>query len=211
MKLVEQSIEITRKNYTSYDDFLKMIETVAKTCTKARPCKTMKGTEKFVNKLLNQLRHNSILEHAVIQIHGIVPISLTRELFRHRHISPTESSTRYITMGKNEGEVGFVTPAGISKLTPEQYDVFIDALEYAEKAYLKLGELGIKNDFKREILPLLTRSEFFLTTNLREMLSIIKLRTGSGAHDQIRELFLTLKYTLKKELPVLFGEMIYQG
>lgn len=113
---------------------------------------------------------------------------VTHELVRHRIASYAMESTRYINY-KN----------GISVCLPELFDfkseevrnLYITAWEAAEKAYCELVKMGESAQEARRVLPIATKAEIIMTTNIKEWLNVIQLRyfgiTGAP-HPDVKEL-----------------------
>ena len=105
-------------------------------------------------------------------------IDISREGLRHRKMSFTERSTRYVLMS-NMG-VSKPTWVDMNELT-EADEVFLDAMRDAEAAYKKLIELGWKKEQARKVLPLATESNIIITGTLSQWKAFIDLR-GEGTH-----------------------------
>src|SRR5512146_916586 len=80
------------------------------------------------------VKHGSVVEHAAwtLLFEG-VSRALTHELVRHRHLSFSQLSQRYV----DESEVAFVLPPEIKEGTPA-YDVWYQACSRANEEYRTL-------------------------------------------------------------------------
>ena len=162
-------------------------------------------------------RHGSVLEHAVwtVLIEG-VSRALTHELVRHRHLSYSQLSQRYV----DESEVAFVLPPEIAP-DSEAYDIFKNSCERANedyKALLSRIEEQVKDEpsatlrrkrarqTARSLLPNAAETKIVVTGNARAWRHFIELRAGEGADTEIRVLAMKLLELLKTEAPNLFGD-----
>lgn len=173
------------------------------------------NTEYLANIL--RTRHGSVLEHAVwtVLIEG-VSRALTHELVRHRHLSYSQLSQRYV----DESEVAFVLPPEIEP-DGEAFDIFRQSCERANddyRALLAKIEEQVKDEpsatlrrkrarqTARSLLPNAAETKIVVTGNARAWRHFIELRGGEGADTEIRSLALKLLELLKDEAPDLFGD-----
>lgn len=142
--------------------------------------------------------HHSVLEHPhwSFMVCG-VSRSLTHELIRHRHISISQESQRYVGMD----HIRFVRPFHIFPDT-ETYTLWIESCKAALASYEEIGDnlemlFGPgpmnKSDKRkhmrqaaRSVLPNCTETRFVMTANARTLRHIITLRGGPGAEVEIR-------------------------
>lgn len=122
---------------------------------------------------------------------------VSHEFVRHRPCSFGQESTRYCNY--SQGKFG----NGITVISPLYWDgsdgqprneecmqIWKDACEYAETAYLKLLELGAKPQQARAVLPNSLKTEIAITANEVEWQHIINLRyhgTTGAPHPQMVE------------------------
>jgi thymidylate synthase (FAD) len=66
---------------------------------------------------------------------------------------------------------------------------------------------GVSPQIARSILPTCLKTEIVVTTNFREWRHILKLRTSSAAHPQIREIMEMALKILKNISPICFEEI----
>ena len=86
--------------------------------------------------------------------------------------------------------------------------LWLMALLQAEGYYNTLINAGWKPQEARSILPNALKTEIVTTANLREWIHILKLRTSQAAHPQIREVMFVLLEEFKKEIPIIFDDII---
>jgi thymidylate synthase (FAD) len=95
---------------------------------------------------IKEVGHGSVLEHAVynLLITG-VSRSLTHELIRHRvGMSPSQVSQRYV----DESVAEYVEPDIIAN-DPELHAIWLDAVQHAHNAYVRLAEGLVERDQQR--------------------------------------------------------------
>ncbi len=164
-----------------------------------------------------ETRHGSVIEHAVwtFLIEG-VSRALTHELVRHRHLSFSQLSQRYV----DESEVGFVLPPEISPDTPA-FDIWKRSCERALEDYrelLAIIEDQVKDEpsatlrrkrarqTARSLLPNSAETKLVVTGNARTWRHVIELRGSSTADTEIRLLAIAMLRVLREEAPSLFGD-----
>lgn len=134
--------------------------------------------------------HTSVVEHAhiVYLIEGISRSCLA-QLTRHRHISLSVQSQRYVKFDEETLERGdwFVIPPSI-KNDDKLRDEYCDDVDNQLQKYLDNLKLGIKPEDARFLLPEATKTSLVMSTNARELQSILKLRLDNHAQWEIREL-----------------------
>ena len=174
------------------------------------------SNQEYLNNIL-KVRHGSVLEHAVwtLLFEG-VSRALTHELVRHRHLSYSQLSQRYV----DESEVAFVLPPEIAP-EGEAFDVFRRSCERSLEDYrllLGLIEQQVKDEpsatlrrkrarqTARSLLPNAAETKIVVTGNARAWRHFIELRGSASAETEIRRLAVTVLYTLVEEAPHLFGD-----
>lgn len=147
---------------------------------------------------IREIGHESVLEHGVMSfnIEG-VSRSLSHELIRHRHLSPSQLSQRYVPNGGV-----FIEPAVIAE-DPELHELFMLATitagnvydELRDKLELKFAHLPDNTSKKkqarqaaRSVLPNATETKLVMTGNYRAWRHFIDLRASEHADVEIREL-----------------------
>jgi thymidylate synthase, flavin-dependent len=192
---------------------LKQIENAGRTAYKAEDKITTDSAEKFVKKILD-MGHESVIEHYNITVRVICDRGITHEIVRHRIASYTQESTRYCnySMGKFGGEIMVIKPCfwdSDSEEDKKKYEIWENAIKSAEKAYLELIKLGASPQEARSVLPNSLKTEIVMTMNLREWRHFLKLRTSNDAHPQMREIAQPLLDEFKRQIPVIFDDIVY--
>jgi thymidylate synthase (FAD) len=72
-------------------------------------------------------------------------------------------------------------------------------------------EFGQSPQKARTVLNNALKTEMAITANLREWRHILKLRTQSAAHPQIRALMFNLMADLQQQIPIVFDDIILQN
>jgi len=164
---------------------------------------TKKDAEIHIPRVLSY-GHESILEHInlTFAIEGISIVTL-KQITRHRLMSFTVRSQRYIELDENEG---YVIPDSIkgkyvSEIidTEEMFGENIEVVHNFEKEfkmlmrrafwlYKKMVENGIPREDARFVLPQAVTTSMTVTMNMREFKHFMGLRMCQRAQWEIREL-----------------------
>lgn len=171
-------------------DTIKTIYTACRTCYSADyPVEIFDNSvdsEKMLSLIKKVLSsgHHSTIEHCtfVFAISG-VSRACTHQLVRHRHMSFSQKSQRYVT---EKGQFEYIIPPTI-KNTDLEKD-FIVQMEAVSELYTKFIESGIPAEDARFILPNATSSSLVASLNLRELIHLANLRLCKNAQYEIRTL-----------------------
>ena len=148
--------------------------------------------------------HESIIEHASASflVEGISR-SCSHQLVRHRLISVSQCSQRYIDGSKFD----FVVPPDIEN-NEEATTIYHECLAHIRAAYERLRNKGIKKEDARFLLPNATTTSLVISANLREWRHII-IERGLNPHAQweIRQLALLFLAELSKIFPAVFADL----
>lgn len=203
MKTIKQSYELLDE--INGEEILKRIEKIARVCYKSEDKMTENSCFKFVKMLVDK-GHHAMLEHVSISVKFITNRGVTHELVRHRLASYAQESTRYCNYLKNDfgAEITVIEPVYLAKGT-RPYNNWFNACVLSEVSYFDLLKIGLTAQEAREVLNNSTKTEIVVTANLREWMTILKLRTSEQAHPQMRALMLPLLQELQEKLNVIFG------
>jgi thymidylate synthase (FAD) len=135
--------------------------------------------------------HLSTTEHLnyTFAIEG-VSRSLLAQLTRHRHLSFSVQSQRYVKLGSDSKSEGFDYTIPPSVFKHEQtLDMFMITMERLQGIYDDLRRYGVLPEDARYVLPNAATCNLVLTGNLRSLLDFYSKR-GEGTHAQweIKEL-----------------------
>lgn len=178
------------------------IERCGRICYKSEDRITDTSAAKFV-RMIVQSGHHSVLEHAVATVVFVCDRGVTHELVRHRLVSYSQESTRYCNYGKDkfDEQISVIRPPGLGSMSRQ---VWKEACETAERAYLCLLRDGLSPQIARSVLPTCLKTEIAVTANLREWRHIITLRISKAAHPQIREIMEQALSLLRAAAPNVF-------
>jgi thymidylate synthase (FAD) len=161
----------------------------------------------YLANIQNQM-HFSVLEHAsaTFYIEG-VSRSLTHELVRHRHLSFSQLSQRYV--GPEGGWFDVVYPPALleDKNVPWDYDAAVGAARVAYHAvyrYLRDTKgLGVKQarEAARSITPAMAETRILVTGNHRAWREFLFKRASPAADAEIRQLAQELLRQLRQLAP----------
>lgn len=127
--------------------------------------------------------HYSTIEHIQVTFAiNNVSRAMTHQLVRHRHMSFSQKSQRYV----KEADFDYIIPSTI-KNNPELLEKFIAHMNSVSKLYAEFVEKGIKKEDARAILPNATASSIVCSLNLRELIHLANLRLCSRAQLEIRQ------------------------
>lgn len=181
----------------------RIIEAATRACYlsygKGRPTK-----EFFAN--IIESGHGSTLEHGVLTlaISGISR-SLSHELVRHRHISISQLSQRYVDQSK----LAVVMPPAIQASSDNLIERWTHNVEYSLAGYKNAVE-DLTNDglerkqareAARSLLPNCVETIVFATASLREWRWFVELRSSKYSDAEIRALAVEVFHIIIKEWP----------
>ncbi|MBD3167896.1 MAG: FAD-dependent thymidylate synthase [candidate division Zixibacteria bacterium] len=163
--------------------------------------------------------HHSVLEHAAatFRIKGGSRV-FTHELVRHRFVSPSQESQRYVCYAdkpdrKKTKEYNCIVPDTIQGIKIGENGTQLSAVEEFERVkeecynlYEKLLTAGVPPEDARYILPGGTESEIVITANFRELRHVFTLRCHPRAHWEIRKICIEILKIMKKEAPVVYSD-----
>lgn len=225
MKLIKPSYQILSQ--INADEILSSIERAGRTCYKSEDKITKNSAEKFIQMLISK-GHESVLEHEKISVLFVCDRGVSHELVRHRLASFSQESTRYCNYSKDkfEGQITFIIPCWISESYEQLLNwitkytdsgvpsagtrLWLGQMQDSEQRYRYLIDNGWTPQQARSVLPNSLKTEIVVTANLREWRLILKQRTSSAAHPQMRELMCPLLDELKQKLPTIFKDINYE-
>lgn len=146
----------------------------------------------YLKNILDQ-GHESVLEHASITFYVTgVSRSLTHELIRHRHLSFSELSQRYVDLTDWQ----LVRPPGIRDNYADTEDDWVDLWQdYTEDYEFEVSDLrnrkGVTRKEARQTarwrFPNATETRIVVTGNVRAWRDVLKKRYHVAADTEIRE------------------------
>ncbi len=199
MPNVKASVELISKP----ENVLKTVYTACRTCYSALNPEVIFEEAQDSDKMLSLISkvissgHYSTIEHIQLSfaISG-VSRACTHQLVRHRHMSFSQKSQRYV---KEKGEFDYIIPTPISS-NPELTQKFEKHMKLVSELYGEFVEAGIKAEDARAILPNACSTSLVASLNLRELIHLANLRLCTRAQQEIRLLInLMVKEVLKVE------------
>lgn len=154
-------------------------------------------------------RHLSTLEHLsfTFAVEGISRACLA-QLSRHRHISLSVQSQRYVDMK----ETDFIIPPSIGNPSINTEAAYMEFVTQSQDMYRRLREVGVPPEDARMVLPAAVTTNLVLTMNLRAALEFYqKRRKGSGAQWEIAELAEKIRREIERAEPwakMMFEEVV---
>jgi len=188
------------------EDADELSEMAGRLCYKSwnRPNPATATNQGYIANILAQ-QHFSVLEHAsaTFWISG-VSRSLTHELVRHRHLSFSQVSQRYVDESEGEYVVHPAIPRG-----DWEHAAIQDAIGEARERYSELVEDLVRKGLDRKtargaarsVLPNATATELIVTGNHRTWRELLSKRLAPGADAEIRLLAGALLVELRKIAP----------
>ena len=207
------SPQIIIEDMADGEEMLKRIEKAGRTCYKSEDKIAVDSAKEFVRFII-QHGHETVLEHEKATVRLICDRGVSHEIVRHRIASYSQESTRYCNYSKDKfgSEISVIDVCfwkSESDRDKQKYEIWKKAMEEAEKAYLKLLELGATPQEARSVLPNSLKTEIVMTMNLREWRHFFKLRTSASGHPQMIEIARPLLDEFKRRIPVIFDDITY--
>ncbi len=201
----------------------RLAEFAGRICYMSQKNPASRTTAEYLENIKKQ-GHGSVLEHAVyvVLIEGISR-SCTHELVRHRAgFGYSQLSQRYV----DESHAAFVMPPAIIG------DAALEAewqaqMEAAQASYVRTVEALMKRyewvddkihrrkmarEAARSVLPNGTETKIVASANARAWRTMLELRTGEGAEQEIRRMAVAVLRVLQGAAPAFFSDFeIYRA
>lgn len=180
-----------------------LIERAARTCYQSagQACAETRGA--LLARLL-ELGHESPFEHAcaTFRLAG-VSRALTHQLVRHRLMSVSQQSQRYVA----EDAFDYVVPPSIAATDPE---AFRQDMETLRAMYARWRARKVRKEDARFVLPNACATELVITANFREFRHIFRMRCTPHAQWEIRDACGAMLRQLHARAPLVFGDLARQ-
>jgi thymidylate synthase (FAD) len=171
------------------------------------------STIELIQKVIRK-QHHSVLEHAsaTFRIKGASRV-LTHELVRHRFISPSQESQRYVCYADKPGRkktrnFDVVTPPTFKGEKFDFSDKYQEVVDRCYDFYEEMLDAGVPPEDARYILPNSTTSEIVITANFRELRHFVWVRTHERAHWEIRRMAIEILKIMKEKAPIVFWDFV---
>ena len=198
-------------------DAEKLAEFAGRLCYMSQANPAQRSTAEYLENIKKQ-GHGSVLEHSVyvLLIEGISR-SCSHELVRHRAgFGYSQLSQRYV----DESHAAFVVPPamlGDAKLEAEwlaqvtaAQAAYVQAVEDLMRRYDwvadKVHRRKMAREAARSLLPNATETKLVVSANVRAWRTMLELRCGEGAEQEIRRMAVAVLRLLTAEAPRLFGD-----
>lgn len=180
------------------------------------PSEKTKENSGYIRNIIS-LGHESVLEHVSVTfyVEG-VSRNLSHELIRHRHLSFSELSQRYVDME----EANFVVPPAYRSPAIDDLchiDSYNDgdlsgdpAMMYKEMVWQAEGDGKTRKQAReaaRYYLPSGMETKFVVTGNLRAWRDVLKKRDSEHADAEMQLFAKEVKRQLLQEYPDVFGDL----
>ena len=183
-------------------DMLKTVYTACRTCYSADyPINIYNSTDdeekmlKLIEKVISS-GHYSTIEHIQVSFAiSNVSRACTHQLVRHRHMSFSQKSQRYV---KEKGQFDYIIPPTIEK-SPELKEKFEKFMGEVSNIYSEFIEAKIPPEDARFVLPNAASSSMVASLNLRELIHLANLRLCARAQYEIRILVTKMCEEILKE------------
>lgn len=182
-----------------YSD-MQVVEQAACVCYNSEPTPDYR-----IAKACYAAHHDSVLEHISFTFHiKGVSRALLAQLSRHRHISLSVSSQRYICY---DDGFDYVNPFMEDTIA---YEFFETDMKVAQDHYNRYIVMGEKPENARAVLPNACCTELFLTMNARALIEASNKRLCTRAQSEIREMFQKMKEQVSIYSPMIANWMVPQ-
>ena len=164
----------------------------------------------YIGRTIFEQQHGSILEHATATLYftGVSRAFLT-ELTRHRHLSFSVRSQRFV----DEGQASVVIPPAMKDLRHTK-NTLLEKFEDQLHTYRWLVQQNLDNGYNRKesreaartVLPSMVETKMVVTANLRGWLEVINRRTAPDADAELQEVMGMARDVLKPLAPSIFKD-----
>lgn len=197
-----------------------LVEFAGRACyeTFDKPNPHTASNEAYLRHIL-EVGHGALLEHAsaTLYVRGLSRAA-GNELLRHRHLSFSQLSQRFVPAGESD----VVVPGAIAG-DEDLERMFLSAVDETRFVYEELLQALESNleaepnallrkkkarQAARAILPNATETRFVVTGNYRAWREFIAARASEHADTEIRELAVACLEILKKQSPALFDDFL---
>jgi thymidylate synthase (FAD) len=173
--------------------------------------------DKKLIKYLAQHKHETPFEHCTMTVKIRCPMPISKQIMRHRVFAYNEISRRYTTK-----DIEFFVPPKWREQSTDNKQCSEGEVEGQELAsliyqngiddllnrYDQLIYLGVSREQARFILPQGLMTEFYMTGNLRNWCSFVKLRYAKDAQGEAQEVAQQVRHLLLTHFPVSAKELL---
>ncbi|HTR19361.1 MAG TPA: FAD-dependent thymidylate synthase [Gemmatimonadales bacterium] len=195
----------------------RLAEFAGRICYMSQHNPAQRSTAEYLENIKKQ-GHGSVIEHAVyvLLIEG-VSRSCSHELVRHRAgFGYSQLSQRYV----DESHAAFVVPPAIlgdaaleaewARQMETAQSAYVQAVEALMKKHAwvedKIHRRKMAREAARSVLPNATETKIVVSANARAWRTMLELRCGEGAEQEIRRMAIACLRVLQREAPALFSD-----
>jgi thymidylate synthase (FAD) len=193
-----------------------LIEMAGRACYQSWSNPAGRTNAEYIGNMLEH-GHLSVVEHANVTFYLTgISRSLTHELVRHRHLSFSQESQRYVP----DRDASFIEPDPIAE-DPELHTIFLESVKASQEAYnqllAKLEERfasvedrtlrrKLARQAARSVMPNATETQIVVTGNLRAWRDFIRKRATEHADVEIRRLAVEILRQIREVAPAVFSD-----
>ena len=191
---------------------LRKVEWIGRISHRSEDAQTSDSWRRFIQAVVIEHGDWSITEHASVTVDFLVDRGITHELVRHRLMSFTQESTRFVNYEKKMPP-SFIAPPGVDNTVVSGWDVvaarpaWLESIAAAEMAYHRMLLAGITPQIARSVFPNALASRIIVTANLRSWRHFFIMRTTKESHPQMREVTIPLLAEFKEKIPLLYDDI----
>jgi len=203
---------------TDADDGQALLEFAGRACYESwsKPNPRTATNAAYLRHLID-VGHLSVFEHASVTFYFTgISRSCAHELIRHRHLSFSQLSQRYV----DESHAAFVMPPAImgdaaleeawTRQVEQAQGAYVEAVERLMARYdwveNKVHRRKLAREAARSVLPNATEVKIVVSANVRAWRTMLELRLGEGAELEIRRMAAACLRVLQREAPALFAD-----
>ena len=197
---VDRAVELDVELVAVTPDAERVIEQAGRTCYLSFERIGAHSQQEFIQRLI-KMGHESPLEHAcaTFRIRNCSR-AMTHQLVRHRLMSVSQQSQRYV----DEAGFTYVVPHSM----PAEYlaDYHQDMVQI-QAMYDKWRQRGLRKEDARFVLPNACTSEIVVSANFREWRHIFAVRLSAKAQWEIRRVCTLILKVLQEQAPNCFADI----
>jgi thymidylate synthase (FAD) len=184
-------------------DAERVIEIAARTCYQSGDKMVPEKMGELLPKLI-AMGHESPFEHAYATFRiSDVSRAMTHQLVRHRLLSVSQKSQRYVS----ESSFGWVVPPSVPAGDTADYE---RDMAIIRDMYAKWKGKGLKSEDARFVLPNACTTELVVSANFREWRHVFHVRCHRRAQWEIRDVCLLILKALHQKAPHVFADIMVE-
>lgn len=197
--------KVTTFTLTEGVGLLRKIEYIGRYSHRSEEKQTTDSWERFLRAVVFDHGDWSITEHASVTTDWDVDRGVQQEHTRHRPMSFTIESTRFVNYTKGQ-PARFIKPPEFKSEKSEA--AWLRMVSNAEASYLELLKCGEAPQIARDSFPLCLAGRIITTANLRMWRHLLLMRTTRETHPKFRQLSIPLLREFQVNIPILFEDII---